>query len=110
MTKLLVEVYARKDCKRCCQFAKSSDCVLCQDVKDVVDRVMGEIPFQFKEIDVCSSEDLDRRYREDVPTIFINGKKAFKFKIDEAEFKRRLRKEMIKDGMQRLWEKKHHYG
>jgi len=110
MTKLLVEVYSRKDCKRCCQFARASDCVLCRDVKDVVDKVMGEIPFQFKEIDVCSSEDLDRRYREDIPTIFINGKKAFKFKIDEVEFRRRLRKEMIKDGMQRLWEKKQHYG
>lgn len=109
MTKLIVEVYARKDCKRCALFGKTPGCVLCQDVKDIVDRVMGEIPFQFKEVDICSSEDLNRRYREDIPTIFINGKKAFKFKIDEAEFKRRLRKEMIKDGIQRLWEKKQHY-
>lgn len=109
MTKLIVEVYARADCKRCLMYAKTPACALCQDVKDVVGKVMTDIPFQFKEVDICSNEDLSRRYNEDIPTVFINGKKAFKFKIDEVEFKRRLRKEMIKDGLQRLWEKKQHY-
>ncbi|OGQ57624.1 MAG: hypothetical protein A3J24_07835 [Deltaproteobacteria bacterium RIFCSPLOWO2_02_FULL_53_8] len=90
-------------------FAKHPDCILCNDAKGVINRVMCDIPFQFKEVDICSSEDLYRRYHEDIPTIFINGKKAFKFKIDEVEFKRRLRKELIKDGIQRLCQKKQHY-
>lgn len=105
---LLVEVYARKDCKPCCLFARTPGCVLCHDVKNVIGRVMCEIPFQFKEVDICSNEDLARRYNEGIPTVFINGQKAFKFKVDESEFKRKLRKELIKDGIKRLGDKKQH--
>ncbi|MBI5561395.1 MAG: glutaredoxin family protein [Deltaproteobacteria bacterium] len=106
ITKLLVEVYARKDCDRCSYFKSTPSCALCHDVKGVIDRVMSEVPFQFKEVDICSCEDLHRRYKEDIPTVFINGKKAFKFKVDEAEFRRKLRKELIKAGLMRITGKK----
>ncbi len=68
-----------------------------------------DIPFQFREIDISSSEELFRRYKEDIPTIFINGRKAFKFKVDEAEFRKRIRKEIIRAGLLKLWNKKQHY-
>ena len=90
MTKLVVEVYGKK---KCC---------LCKEVRQVVDRVNADIPFHFKDIDVDSSEELLRRYGDEVPTIFINGKKAFKYKLDEAEFRKRVRKEFIKAGMSRV--------
>ena len=32
-----------------------------------------------------------------------------KFKVDEEEFRKKVRKELIKAGMNRLWNKKHHY-
>jgi glutaredoxin len=97
MTKLLVECYGKKDC------------CLCKEAKEVIGRVREEIPFQFKEVDIQSSEDLFRRYKEDVPTIFINGKKAFKFKVDEEEFRKKVRKEFIKAGIVRVWNKSRGY-
>ncbi|MBI5641850.1 MAG: glutaredoxin family protein [Deltaproteobacteria bacterium] len=106
MTKLLIEVYARKDCTLC---DSAKDCVLCRDVKDIIDRVGADIPFQFKEVDIDANEDLLRRFNEDIPTVFINGKKAFKFKVDESELRKKLRKELIKAGLKRLWNKKQHY-
>jgi hypothetical protein len=75
----------------------------------VISRVNTEVPFHYKEIDISASEDLKRRYKEDIPTVFINGKKAFKFKVDEGEFRKKVRKEMIKASIERLWSKKHHY-
>ncbi len=109
MTRLIVEVYARKDCKLCGYYKKHAGCALCKDVASTINKVNSDIPFHFKEVDINGSEDLFRRFKEDIPTVYINGRKAFKFKVDEAEFRKVVRKEIIKVGMQRLWDKKQHY-
>lgn len=108
MTNLLVEVYAIKDCKLCL-VPKKTKCILCRDAIGIIGRVNEEIPFQFKEVDILSSDDLLRRYKADIPTVFINGKKAFKFKVDEVEFRKQVRKELIKAGLERLSNKKQQY-
>lgn len=108
MTKPVVEVYARKDCS-VCSTAKGLACSLCFDVRSVISKARDDIPFQYKEIDICSSEDMFRRFKEDIPTVFINGKKAFKFKVDESEFRKMVRKEIIRAGILRLSHKKEHY-
>ena len=111
MRRPLVEVYAAKDCSRC-SYAKKADkagCALCMEAREIISRVGEDIPFQFKNVDIEANEDLYRRFKEDIPTIFINGKKAFKFKVDESEFRKMVRKEFIKAGIMRLWNKKQHY-
>lgn len=108
MTKPLVEVYARKDCARCV-CPQGDDCSLCTDATEIINRVMTDIPFEFREVDICSSEDLLRRYKADIPTVFINGKKAFKYKVDESEFRKKTRKEIIKAGILKLRSKKETY-
>lgn len=110
MSKLLVEVYARTDCSPCENHkkpgVKKSRCEMCVDARKIIGRVNGDIPFVFREVDICTSDDLFRRYREDIPTVFINGQKAFKFKVDETEFRKRVKKELIKAGLKRLGAKK----
>ncbi|TAN60174.1 glutaredoxin family protein [bacterium] len=108
MTKLLVEVYARKDCSLCTVAVKKG-CVLCKEARDTISKVNEEIPFQFKEVDILVNDELHRIFKEDIPTVFINGKKAFKFKVDEVEFRKKVRREIIKAGIMRLWTKKQHY-
>ena len=76
---------------------------------NIVGKVNLEVPFQFKEVDIDLSEDLARRYVGEIPTIFINGKKAFKYKVDEAEFRKQVRKEIIKAGISKLYSKKEHF-
>lgn len=106
MTKLLVECYTRKDCSLC-NF--DDECTLCNDALDIIANVGNDVPFEFKDVDIDASEELHRRYGEDIPTVFINGKKTFKFKVDEAEFRKKVRKELIKAGLNRLSDKKHRY-
>lgn len=108
MNKLVVEVYASNNCS-ICGLAKEIDCILCKEAREIVGRVNTEIPFQFKEVDIGVSDELRRKYMKDIPTVFINGKKAFKFKVDENEFRKKVRKEIIKAGIMRLWNKKQHY-
>lgn len=105
MSKPLVEVYSRKDCAACV-CPQGDDCTLCMDAAQLIDRVSQDIPFEYREVDICSSDDLLRRYGRDIPTVFINGKKAFKFKVDEAEFRKKTRREIIKASITRYKNKK----
>ena len=43
-----------------------------------------------KEVDVDSDPELVRQFGEQVPVVFIDGKKAFKYRMDERDFLHRL--------------------
>jgi hypothetical protein len=39
---------------------------------------------------VDADAELRRQYNDEVPVVFIDGRKAFKYRMDEQEFLRRL--------------------
>ena len=42
-------------------------------------------------MDVDGSPELREKYGEEVPVLFIDGRKAFKYRVTEMELKKRLR-------------------
>ncbi len=76
-----VEVYSKRDCS------------LCDEVKATLLKVGREIPFDLHEIDIESTPELYETYKERIPLIFVNGRPAFKFRVDEAALRRRLARE-----------------
>jgi glutaredoxin len=73
-----VIVYSRKGCH------------LCEIVKESLTKLERRGGFQWREIDVDSNEDLRRQFTDEVPVVFIDGRKAFKYRMDEQEFLRKL--------------------
>ena len=73
-----VEIYGRRDC------------CLCEEAKATLVKVRREIPFDLQEVDIESTPELYETYKERIPLIFINGRPAFKFRVDEASLRRRL--------------------
>ena len=71
------------------------DCCLCDEMKEAVCRLAGEFPMNVIEVDVDSSAELRRLHGDEVPVLFINGRKAFKVRVTEEELKKRLRKEAV---------------
>ncbi len=67
-----------------------ADCCLCDEARAVLDKVRADIPFDLQEVDIESDAELLRRYEEQIPVVFIGGFKAFKFRVDEAELRRKL--------------------
>jgi glutaredoxin len=65
-------------------------CHLCEIVKESLSKLARRGSFTWREIDVDSQEALRRQFSDEVPVVFINGKKAFKYRMDEREFLRRL--------------------
>jgi hypothetical protein len=61
-------------------------------MKDAIERVGARIPVELEEVDVDSSADLRERFGSDVPVLFIDGRKAFKFQVTAKQLERRLRR------------------
>ncbi|MBI5892910.1 MAG: glutaredoxin family protein [Deltaproteobacteria bacterium] len=91
---VMVEIYSR------------NGCCLCKEAKDVINRVSKDMAFSFKEVDISINAELSRRFERDIPAVFINGKKSFKFRVDEAELRKRLRREIIRSALLKRCSKK----
>jgi glutaredoxin len=70
-----------------------SECCLCDDAKSVLRRVQADEPFDLQEIDIESDPELMRRFGEQIPVVYVGRRKAFKFRVDEAELRRKLARE-----------------
>jgi glutaredoxin len=65
-------------------------CHLCEIVKESLSKLEKRGSFTWQEIDVDSDAEIRRRYNDEVPVVFIDGRKAFKYRMDEKEFLRKL--------------------
>ena len=71
------------------------DCCLCEEMKSILSRVAGRVSFTLEEIDVDTSPALQEKYGNEVPVLFINGRKAFKYRLTAKELEQRLRREAV---------------
>lgn len=65
-------------------------CHLCEIVKESLSKLSRQTQFTWQEIDVDSDDILRRRFNDEVPVVFIDGKKAFKYRMNEQDFLRKL--------------------
>lgn len=68
------------------------DCCLCDEMKAVVRQVATKIPLDFEEIDVDGLPELRDKFGNEVPVLFIDGRKAFKYRVTEKALANRLKK------------------
>ena len=73
-----VLVYTRKGCH------------LCEIVKESIVKLARRGGFVWQEVDVDTDDQLRRQFNDEVPVVFIDGRKAFKYRLDEREFLRKL--------------------
>jgi glutaredoxin len=73
-----IVVYSRKGCH------------LCEIVKESLLKLQRQGGYTWREVDVDSDEELRRQFTDEVPVVFIDGRKAFKYRMDEREFLRKL--------------------
>jgi glutaredoxin len=69
------------------------DCHLCHDMRAVVDAVARRVPVVVEEVDVDDDPTLRDAYGAEVPVLAVNGRKAFKYRVDAAALEARLRRE-----------------
>ena len=65
-------------------------CHLCDIVKETLRQVRGEADFEWREVDIDGDPDLRQKYNDEVPVVFIDGRKAFKYHMEARQFLRAL--------------------
>ena len=65
-------------------------CHLCDVAKDVLDRQRKLLGFDLQVVDISGDPELERSYREQIPVVFVDGRKAFKYRVDPLELARRV--------------------
>jgi len=67
-------------------------CHLCDEAKVVIERVQSRYPFSLRVINIETDPDLEKAYGEQIPVVFINGNKAFKYHVDERELVEKVKR------------------
>jgi len=56
----------------------------------VVAQVRDEVPFELEEVDIGGDPELERRFRERIPVIAIDGVEEFTYLVHPDALRRRL--------------------
>lgn len=67
-------------------------CHLCDVVKETIAQLQPEANFQWREIDIDADPELRLKFNDQVPVVFIDGRKAFKYHLDRRSFLRAVAK------------------
>ncbi len=59
-------------------------------MKEVLERVKMDYPLELVEVDIQKDPCLFERYREEIPVLFLEGRKAFKYRVKEKALRRKL--------------------
>jgi glutaredoxin len=66
-------------------------CCLCDTVKAQLSKLRTLQPFELREINILDDSAAHAKFCEEIPVVFINGRKAFKYHLDEKAFLQRLK-------------------
>ncbi len=72
------------------------DCCLCDDAKEIIERVLPDFPATLTMVDIESDPTLFESYKEKIPVVRINGKESFVYKTHEVTLRKKL-EELIKE-------------
>jgi glutaredoxin len=66
------------------------DCCLCDEVKQQLVELRRRAGFELEQVNIDEDEELRRLYNDQVPVVMIDGRKAFKYRLDPNEFLKKL--------------------
>jgi glutaredoxin len=65
-------------------------CHLCDEAREILERVRAQIPFTLLERDIERDDALHAAYLERIPVVTVDGVEAFELEVGEAALRDRL--------------------
>jgi hypothetical protein len=59
-------------------------------MKAAIARVARDVPLTLEEVDISTDPALEARYGVEIPVLLVNGRKAAKYRVSDAELRRIL--------------------
>jgi glutaredoxin len=70
-------------------------CHLCDELRGLCERLQGEFSLQLMEVNIDADPTLQARYAEEIPVLFIDGRRAVKFRTTEAALRRVFQRRLL---------------
>ena len=66
------------------------NCHLCDEARVIIEKVCAELGTSYVEIDIDGDPELQRRFTEEVPVTFVDGRQHDFWRVDEARLRAAL--------------------
>ena len=70
------------------------DCELCREMEEVLEAALPGFDTALRRVEIDGDSSLEASYGQEVPVLFVNNRKAFKFKCTPRELRKRLLREV----------------
>ncbi len=70
-------------------------CHLCDDLKLLCERLAGEFAIRLVEVNIETDPELRARYDQEIPVLFVDGRKAVKYRTTEEALRRLFRRRLL---------------
>jgi hypothetical protein len=68
----------------------AAGCHLCERALEVVAEVRAQVPFELELVAIDGDPELERRYRELLPVVEVDGERAFTYVVPPAALRARV--------------------
>ena len=72
------------------------DCDLCREMEELLERELPRFVAEFRRIEIDGDAALEASYGQEVPVLFVNRRKAFKFRCTARDLRKRLSREVCR--------------
>ncbi|MGH9397520.1 MAG: glutaredoxin family protein [Terriglobia bacterium] len=66
-------------------------CCLCDRVREQLRELQKQTAFDWEEVNIQEDHRAYAKFKEEIPVVFVNGRKAFKYRLHEGAFLKLLR-------------------
>jgi glutaredoxin len=68
-------------------------CELCREMEELLASELSAVGARLERIEIDGDPELETRFGIEVPVLFVNGRKAFKYRVGRHELRKRLARE-----------------
>jgi glutaredoxin len=61
-------------------------CCLCEELKRKLQRLQQLRSFEWTELNILQDPAAFAKFKDDIPVVFVNGRQAFRYHLDEQKF------------------------
>ena len=70
-----------------------NDCELCREMEEVIGAELPNFDAHVRRVEIDGDSELEARFGQEVPVLFVNDRKAFKYRCTPRELRKRLARE-----------------
>jgi glutaredoxin len=70
-----------------------NDCPLCHEMEEVIAAELPKFDARIQRVEIDGDPGLEARFGLEVPVLFVNDRKAFKYRCTPTELRKRLARE-----------------